>query len=310
MENLINTLVVSLCLYFVGVIAVLGGAFQFIKGRPEGTPAQDNIHRFMAGVYFCAGIAGLYIATFLIKEKTLVFILAFQIFLGGLGRIVSVWKRGWPNPKGKWMAYLIPELLIPIIIVCCYPGSLIESREVAKILSPDGKSLDFRIIHTEPEWDELFLIPPYSQTCFEDGKCIESSDDSEYFAVFTLENHFIKMISLDRNKTDIGTSQASRFPRNAAVFKKTVKPRYFEPADTSFIGTDSPKKIKFTMYSPVGRKPFCRLYQSGNGSCDFEVLSDCEKTIDPQNREEEVCVENKSGASKEIAVKYGSVPAK
>lgn len=310
MENFINSLIVTFCLGLAGVIAIIGGTLQFVKGRPEGTPAHDNVHRFMAGIYFSAGIASIYVATFLFGERTLVFILAFQIFLGGLGRLFSIWKRGWPHPKKLWMGYLIPELLLPIIIILCYPNSFLARKETTKYLSPDGKMLDFRTLHTEPEWDELVLITPYSRTCFEDSKCIESSDDTEYFAVFTLENHFVKMLSLDLNQAELNVTLSSRFPRNAAVFKKTKDPRYFEPADSSFIGKDSRNKIKFTLYSPVGNKPFCKLYLSGNGACDFKLISDCENTIDPANFEEEVCVENKMGITKEIAIKYGSSLAK
>ena len=49
---LISQIVVRVCLFVVAAIAMFGGALQFFLGQPETAPRLDNVHRFMAGVYF------------------------------------------------------------------------------------------------------------------------------------------------------------------------------------------------------------------------------------------------------------------
>ena len=48
--------VVQVCLYLVAAIAIAGGTLQFILGQPDTSPRLDNVHRFMAGVYFSTGL--------------------------------------------------------------------------------------------------------------------------------------------------------------------------------------------------------------------------------------------------------------
>lgn len=88
-----------------------------IVGEPETTPRLDNIHRFMAGVYFSAGVIGFWAATTIRKQNTLVFLLALTAFLGGVGRIVSISQVGLPEPASVWIGYLTPELLLPVVMV-------------------------------------------------------------------------------------------------------------------------------------------------------------------------------------------------
>ena len=48
--------VVQACLFIVAAIAILGGTLQFVLGQPDTSPRLDNVHRFMAGVYFSTGL--------------------------------------------------------------------------------------------------------------------------------------------------------------------------------------------------------------------------------------------------------------
>jgi len=86
-------------------------------GEPETTPRLDNIHRFMAGVYFASGLIGLWAGATIRQQKTLVFLLALSILFGGVGRLVSISQVGLPEPSALWLGYLIPELLLPCIMV-------------------------------------------------------------------------------------------------------------------------------------------------------------------------------------------------
>ncbi|MGH7455458.1 MAG: DUF4345 domain-containing protein [bacterium] len=109
--------VVQVCLFLVAAIAMFGGALQMYLGEPETTPRLDNIHRFMAGVYFGSGLIGLWVGATIRQQGTLVFLLALCVFFAGVGRLVSISQVGWPEPNAVWLAYLIPELLVPCIMV-------------------------------------------------------------------------------------------------------------------------------------------------------------------------------------------------
>jgi len=84
-------------------------------GEPEINPRLDNIHRFMAGVYFSMGPLAIWTAITIRKHNELIFFLAFSVFMAGLGRLISMSIVGLP---GKiFLIYLLPELILPLIMV-------------------------------------------------------------------------------------------------------------------------------------------------------------------------------------------------
>jgi len=109
--------VVQVCLFLVAAIALFGGALQMYLGEPETAPRLDNVHRFMAGVYFGSGLIGLWAALTIRQQKTLIFLIALSVFLAGTGRLVSICQVGLPQPTAVWLGYLVPELLLPWIMV-------------------------------------------------------------------------------------------------------------------------------------------------------------------------------------------------
>jgi hypothetical protein len=108
--------IVQVCLFLVAAIAMFGGALQMYLGQPETAPRLDNVHRFMAGVYFSTGLINLWAAVTIRRQGTLIFLLALGVFLAGIGRLVSISQVGLPEPVAVWLGYLIPELLLPVII--------------------------------------------------------------------------------------------------------------------------------------------------------------------------------------------------
>ena len=84
---LVSQRVVQLCLFLVAAIAMLGGTLQMYLGQPETTPRLDNVHRFMAGVYFSTGVINLWAAITIRRQGTLVYLLALGVFLAGIGRL-------------------------------------------------------------------------------------------------------------------------------------------------------------------------------------------------------------------------------
>ena len=113
---LLSQRVVQVCLFLVAVIAMFGGPLQMYLGQPETTPRLDNVHRFMAGVYFGSGLIALWAGATIRRQRTLVFLIALTVLLAGIGRLVSIGRVGLPEPSFAWIGYLVPELLVPCIM--------------------------------------------------------------------------------------------------------------------------------------------------------------------------------------------------
>jgi hypothetical protein len=117
---LTSQLVVQVCLFLIAAIALSGGALQFVLGQPETSPRLDNVHRFMAGVYFSTGLISLWAALTVRQQGTLVYLLALGVLFAGLGRLVSIAKVGLPKPAPVWLGYLIPELVLPVVMAVAH----------------------------------------------------------------------------------------------------------------------------------------------------------------------------------------------
>lgn len=107
----------QLCLCLVGAIAVFGGSLQMYLGQPDTSPRLDNVHRFMGGIYLMSGVVGLWAAWTIRQHDTLIYLLALTAFVGGLGRVLSITKVGLPEPHALWIGYLVPELVVPWVII-------------------------------------------------------------------------------------------------------------------------------------------------------------------------------------------------
>ena len=121
--------VVQVCLLLMTAIALFGGALQMYLGQPDTTPRLDNIHRFMAGIYFTTGFINFWAAMTIRHQNTLVFLLAMGVLFAGIGRLVSISQVGVPEPAAVWLGYLIPELLLPVIMIL---AQLATNRSKAK----------------------------------------------------------------------------------------------------------------------------------------------------------------------------------
>jgi Domain of unknown function (DUF4345) len=119
----ISQRVVQVCLFLVAAIAMLGGTLQMFLGQPDTLPRLDNVHRFMAGVYFSTGLINLWAAVTIRRQGTLVYLLALGVLLAGVGRLVSISQVGLPAPAGVWLGYLIPELLLPFVIAVAHAAT-------------------------------------------------------------------------------------------------------------------------------------------------------------------------------------------
>lgn len=123
--------VVQVCLFLFAAIAMIGGPLQMYLGEPETVPRLDNVHRFMAGVYFSTGLINLWAAITIRRQGTLIYLLALGVFLAGIGRLVSISQVGLPEPAAVWLGYLIPELLLPVVIVVAHMATTRRASQFA-----------------------------------------------------------------------------------------------------------------------------------------------------------------------------------
>ena len=110
-----NQLIIQICLFLLAAISLFGGALQMYLGEPETSPRLDNIHRFMAGVYFSMGPLAIWVAITIRKHNHLIFFLAFSVLMAGIGRLISMSIVGLPGEI--FLIYLIPELSLPFIMI-------------------------------------------------------------------------------------------------------------------------------------------------------------------------------------------------
>lgn len=113
----LSQIIVRVCLFLFAAIGIFGGSLQMYLGQPDTSPRLDNVHRFMAGVYLGTGTICLWAGITVREQRTLVYLLALGVFLAGCGRLLSMARVGLPKPAGVWLGYLVPELVLPVVMV-------------------------------------------------------------------------------------------------------------------------------------------------------------------------------------------------
>jgi hypothetical protein len=114
---LLSQRITQVCILIFAGIATFSGTLQMYLGEPHTTAQLDNIHRFLSGVYLSCGIISLWTALTIRHQNTLIYLIALGIFLGGTGRLISMTIVGLPEPRALWLAYVIGEITLPIIII-------------------------------------------------------------------------------------------------------------------------------------------------------------------------------------------------
>ena len=79
--------VVQVCLFLVAAIGMFGGTLQMYLGQPDTTPRLDNVHRFMAGIYFGSALIALWAGVTVRRQGTLVFLIAVAVFSAPWGAL-------------------------------------------------------------------------------------------------------------------------------------------------------------------------------------------------------------------------------
>ena len=123
--------VVRICLFLVAGICLFGGTLQMLLGQPDTTPRLDNVHRFLAGVYFSTGLINLWAGVTIRQQGALVYLLALGVLLAGIGRLVSMSQVGLPAPAALWLTYLISELVLPFVIALAHRATNRDAASAA-----------------------------------------------------------------------------------------------------------------------------------------------------------------------------------
>ena len=120
--------VTQICLFIFAFIALMGGTLQMVLGQPETTPRLDNVHRFLAGIYLGCGLICAWAGYTVRKQGTLVYLIGIVVLLAAVGRLVSIAVVRLPQPSAVWLGYLIPELVVPWIMM---GAQVVTSRRLA-----------------------------------------------------------------------------------------------------------------------------------------------------------------------------------
>ena len=85
--------IIKACCYLLFAIAMQGSMLQMSLGQPKTTPRLDNIHRFLAGLYFGTGLICFYNAYNIDKlDGVLTYLIAIGVWAAGCGRLLSMQK--------------------------------------------------------------------------------------------------------------------------------------------------------------------------------------------------------------------------
>ena len=109
--------IVQICLFLFAAIALFGGTLQMYLGQPLTAPRLDNVHRFMAGIYFGSGLICLWAVITVRQQRTLVLLIGLSVLLAGSGRLLSMSIVGLPEPPALWLGYLVPELVVSCVMI-------------------------------------------------------------------------------------------------------------------------------------------------------------------------------------------------
>jgi hypothetical protein len=98
-----------------GLIDIIGGPEAVPGGEAAPNETVDSAFRFEAAMWIAFGVAALWVAPRAATQTAVVRWIAGALFLGGIGRIISIVDVG--EPHGLFVALLFVELLLPPIIV-------------------------------------------------------------------------------------------------------------------------------------------------------------------------------------------------
>jgi Domain of unknown function (DUF4345) len=79
------------------------------------TPNFDSHYRYITGYYFSLGLLGLWLVPKIEKQTGLFRIGCASVFIGGVGRVISIVQVGVPN--SLMLAFTALELCFPLLLL-------------------------------------------------------------------------------------------------------------------------------------------------------------------------------------------------
>jgi hypothetical protein len=115
--------ILSIIPMLVSILGITQGSARFL---PENliTANFDSHYRYITGYYFSLSLIVWWIIPNIEKHTIVLRIICGGIFLGGIGRLLSISQVGLPNPVATGFTFL--ELLLPLI--CVWQAKLPSSR--------------------------------------------------------------------------------------------------------------------------------------------------------------------------------------
>lgn len=121
--------IVRVCLLLTTAIIIAGAGLQLVQGAHGDDVTADHVHRFMAGVYIGWAPLFFWAAGTIRSQGVLVYFLAVPIFLGALGRVLSISLNGLPSRPAEFLSFGALELILAFVIVWAHSTAL-RSRRV------------------------------------------------------------------------------------------------------------------------------------------------------------------------------------
>ena len=106
--------ILSLIPMLVSILGITQGTARFV---PESAIAADfdSHYRYITGYYFSLSLIAWWIIPNIEKHTILLRIICAGIFLGGIGRLVSIFQVGIPQSSA--IGFTILELVLPLLCV-------------------------------------------------------------------------------------------------------------------------------------------------------------------------------------------------
>ncbi len=105
--------VLSIIPILISVLGITQGTARFLPASAI-TPSFDSHYRYIAGYYLSLGLIGLWMIPNIERHQSLFRIVCFSVFMGGVGRAISLLQVGVPNtPALFFMAW---ELCFPLLL--------------------------------------------------------------------------------------------------------------------------------------------------------------------------------------------------
>ena len=122
--------ILQVILAIIGLIALITGALGIVAGmttdfgdfygvsvnpRIEGNIILDSNLRYFSGLWLGAGLILFWMIPSIERQKLVFRLVAGMIFIGGVGRVISILSFGVPSPL--FIAFVVLELLFPLLII-------------------------------------------------------------------------------------------------------------------------------------------------------------------------------------------------